>query len=39
MSETLWRAGYRLPLEFLAALTVIATGHLGGFLSGVKLPS
>jgi uncharacterized membrane protein len=38
MSATLGRAGYRLPLEFLTALTVIATGHLGGFLSGVNLP-
>src|ERR1019366_7925751 len=30
---------YRLPLEFIAALMVIFTTHLGGFLSGVNLPS
>ena|ERR1035441_3893239 len=30
---------YRLPLEFIAALMVIFTAHLGGFLSGVNLPS
>ena len=30
---------YRLPLELLATLAVIATGHLGGFLSGVNIPS
>jgi len=29
---------YRLPLEFMAALVVIFTGHLGGFLSGVNGP-
>lgn len=31
--------GYRLPLEFVAALMVVVTGHLGGVLSGVNLPS
>jgi uncharacterized membrane protein len=30
---------YRLPLEFVAALMVILTGHLGGILSGVNIPS
>jgi hypothetical protein len=30
---------YRLPLEFLAALVVAFTGHLGGVLSGVNVPS
>lgn len=30
--------GYRLPLEFGAVIVVIATAHLGGFLSGVNLP-
>ena len=30
---------YRLPLEFIAALMVIFTAPLGGFLSGVNLPS
>jgi uncharacterized membrane protein len=39
MSETLLHAKYRLPLEFVATLMVIATGHLGGFLSGVNLAS
>jgi uncharacterized membrane protein len=29
---------YRLPLEFIAALIVMLTGHLGGFLSGVNVP-
>jgi uncharacterized membrane protein len=29
---------YRLPLEAVAVLIVILTGHLGGFLSGVNLP-
>ena len=29
---------YRLPVEFLAAVVVAATAHLGGFLSGVNLP-
>jgi uncharacterized membrane protein len=30
---------YRLPVEALAVLIVGLTGHLGGFLSGVNLPS
>lgn len=30
---------YRLPLEFLAAALITLTAHLGGFLSGVNLPS
>jgi uncharacterized membrane protein len=30
---------YRLPIELLAVLIVGLTGHLGGFLSGVNLPS
>lgn len=30
---------YRLPLELITALLVIFTGHLGGFLSGVNVPS
>jgi uncharacterized membrane protein len=29
---------YRLPIEALAVLVVILTGHLGGFLSGVNIP-
>jgi len=29
---------YRLSLEFIAALVVALTGHLGGFLSGVNVP-
>jgi len=29
---------YRLWIEGLAALVVMATGHLGGFLSGVNVP-
>ena len=28
--------GYRLPIEALAVVIVILTGHLGGFLSGVN---
>lgn len=31
--------GYRLPLEALTAALVALTGHLGGFLSGVNIPS
>lgn len=27
---------YRLPIEFVAALAVAVTGHLGGFLAGVN---
>jgi uncharacterized membrane protein len=30
---------YRLPLEALGVALVAITGHLGGFLSGVNLPS
>ena len=30
---------YRLAVEFLAVGLVALTGHLGGFLSGVNLPS
>jgi uncharacterized membrane protein len=30
---------YRLPLEALTAILVALTGHLGGFLSGVNIPS
>jgi uncharacterized membrane protein len=30
---------YRFAVEFLAASIVALTGHLGGFLSGVNLPS
>jgi uncharacterized membrane protein len=30
--------GYRLPIEAVAAVFVAATGHLGGFLSGVNGP-
>ena len=31
--------GYRLPLEFVAALVITIVGHLGGVLSGVNAPS
>jgi uncharacterized membrane protein len=30
---------YRLPIEAVAVAIVAVTGHLGGFLSGVNLPS
>ena len=30
---------YRLPIEFVAVAMVALTGHLGGFLSGVNIPS
>ena len=30
---------YRLPMELLTAALVVLTGHLGGFLSGVNIPS
>lgn len=30
---------YRLPMELLTAALVMLTGHLGGFLSGVNIPS
>lgn len=29
---------YRLPIEILAVLVVVITGHLGGFVSGVNVP-
>ena len=28
---------YRIPVELLGVLTIVLTGHLGGFLSGVNL--
>jgi uncharacterized membrane protein len=31
--------GYRLPLQIAAVLVVGITAHLGGFLSGVNVPS
>jgi uncharacterized membrane protein len=31
-------SGYYLPLEFLTAMVIALTGHLGGFLSGVNVP-
>jgi hypothetical protein len=30
--------GYRLPLELVAALLIVFTGHSGGVLSGVNAP-
>jgi uncharacterized membrane protein len=30
---------YRLPIEALAVLIVVLTGYLGGFLSGVNIPT
>lgn len=30
--------GYRLPIEAVAVVVVMLTGHLGGFLSGVNGP-
>jgi uncharacterized membrane protein len=30
---------YRLPIEVVAVAIVALTGHLGGFLSGVNIPS
>jgi hypothetical protein len=30
---------YRWPIEALAVAIVTLTGHLGGFLSGVNVPS
>jgi uncharacterized membrane protein len=30
---------YRLPIEAVAVAIVALTGHLGGFLSGVNIPS
>jgi hypothetical protein len=29
---------YRLPIEFVAAIVIAMTAHLGGFLSGVNGP-
>jgi uncharacterized membrane protein len=37
--KTVYLPGYRLAVEFLAVGLVALTGHLGGFLSGVNLPS
>jgi uncharacterized membrane protein len=37
--KTVFLPSYRLALEFLAIVAVALTGHLGGFLSGVNLPS
>jgi uncharacterized membrane protein len=31
-------SSYYLPLEFLTAMVIALTGHLGGFLSGVNVP-
>ena len=31
--------GYRLPVEAVTVALVVLTGHLGGFLSGVNIPS
>ena len=31
--------GYRLPVEAVVVALVVLTGHLGGFLSGVNVPS
>jgi uncharacterized membrane protein len=36
--RTVYLPSYRLVLEVLAVALVAATGHLGGFLSGVNLP-
>jgi uncharacterized membrane protein len=30
---------YRWPIELLTVVLVVLTGHLGGFLSGVNIPS
>jgi uncharacterized membrane protein len=37
--RTVFLPSYRFALEFLAVGIVALTGHLGGFLSGVNLPS
>jgi uncharacterized membrane protein len=37
--RTVYLPSYRLALELLAVGLVALTGHLGGFLSGVNLPS
>jgi len=37
--RTVYLPSYRLAVELLAVAVVAVTGHLGGFLSGVNLPS
>jgi uncharacterized membrane protein len=37
--RTVYLPSYRLAVELLAVAIVAVTGHLGGFLSGVSLPS
>ena len=37
--RTVYLPSYRLVLEVLAVAIVALTGHLGGFVSGVNLPS
>jgi len=37
--KTVYLPSYRLVVELLAVAIVAVTGHLGGFLSGVNLPS
>jgi len=37
--RTVFLPSYRFAVEFLAVGIVALTGHLGGFLSGVNLPS
>jgi uncharacterized membrane protein len=37
--RTVLLPNYRLALELIAVAVVALTGHLGGFLSGVNLPS
>ena len=37
--RTVYLPSYRLAVEVLAVAIVALTGHLGGFLSGVNLPS
>ena len=44
LHQRAWRKAVALPaygvaLEFVAAVLVALTGHLGGFLSGVNMPS
>ena len=31
--------GIRMPIEFVAAMAIIVTAHLGGIVSGVNLPT